>query len=382
MWDRILLVRGYIRYVDGVVAMTDGELAGAFVFEGSQEAFEELVNRHIGMVFNTCRRVAGDYHDAQDATQAVFATLAEQAGSLTSYRSLAGWLYSTAWNVSRRARSAKAVRARYERCAGPPPLIAEVASWSDEEVAELYRAMRMLPADCMHAVVLHHLKGMTVAQVAELTGWSVGTTASRLSRSRAAMRERLARRGIVAPAATLIAMLNAEHSVEARVCVTVPQMHLSLPTAGAAVASTSTMATQASIGVAASGVGLSMKWAMAACVMVSVGVGTAVAPHVRSISSTDGRRHSVAVSSSATVKSTAAGKESYDDDFYRSQGKLHSPNSWSGASNVPEPSMLSVFALGALALRRRRRRLRGAAATPLLESSETSPPATRSRSPS
>ena len=72
--------------------MTDGELAGAFVFEGSREAFDELVSRHVGMVFRTCRRVVGDYHDAEDATQAVFATLADRAGSLTSYRSLAGWL--------------------------------------------------------------------------------------------------------------------------------------------------------------------------------------------------------------------------------------------------------------------------------------------------
>src|SRR6187397_3200126 len=95
--------------------MTDGELAGAFADMGSRDAFDELVRRHIVMVFRTCRRVTGDHHDAEDAAQAVFGTLADRAATLTAFRSLAGWLYSTAWNVSCRFRSARATRARHER---------------------------------------------------------------------------------------------------------------------------------------------------------------------------------------------------------------------------------------------------------------------------
>ena len=53
----------------------------------------------------------------------------------------------------------------------------------DGEVAnELYRALEMLPADYRDAVVLHHLEGCTIQQVADVMGTSIGTTAARLSR--------------------------------------------------------------------------------------------------------------------------------------------------------------------------------------------------------
>src|SRR4051794_34168034 len=98
---------------------TDGDLLAAFASAAAEEAFAELVRRHGAMVFRTCRRIAGNRCDAEDATQAVFATLAAKAASLTGCRSVAGWLYNTAWHVAMRFRRAEHVRRRYERQAVP-----------------------------------------------------------------------------------------------------------------------------------------------------------------------------------------------------------------------------------------------------------------------
>ena len=52
------------------------ELLSEFVSTGRQEPFEEIVRRYAGMVFNVCYQILRDTHDAEDATQAVFLTLA------------------------------------------------------------------------------------------------------------------------------------------------------------------------------------------------------------------------------------------------------------------------------------------------------------------
>jgi hypothetical protein len=61
------------------VARNAQELLSEFVETGRQEPFEEIVRRYAGMVFNVCLGILKDTHDAEDATQAVFLTLAVQA---------------------------------------------------------------------------------------------------------------------------------------------------------------------------------------------------------------------------------------------------------------------------------------------------------------
>src|SRR5688572_3883862 len=159
------------------IAYSDGELAGAFAQGGANEPFDELVRRHSAMVFRTCRRVTGNYQDAEDAMQLVFAALADRAASLTSYRSLGGWLYSTAWYIARHVHRGDASRRRREIEATQRELrdaaSADVNGTDEESLRELYRALEMLPPDYRDVIVLHHLEGLTVEQVAEVMGCSI-----------------------------------------------------------------------------------------------------------------------------------------------------------------------------------------------------------------
>src|SRR5262249_50726748 len=78
MTDRFSqMVRQIQREAHG--GLSDRELLALFGRQGENAAFEELVRRHGAMLFGVCRRVAGSYHDAEDAFQATFCVLARKA---------------------------------------------------------------------------------------------------------------------------------------------------------------------------------------------------------------------------------------------------------------------------------------------------------------
>src|SRR5437870_6525774 len=90
---------------------TDGELLRAYADSRSEEAFGELVRRHLNLVYSAAlRRVNGDTHLAQDVAQSVFTDLARKAASLSGRAVLSGWLYTSAHFAA-----AKAVRAESRR---------------------------------------------------------------------------------------------------------------------------------------------------------------------------------------------------------------------------------------------------------------------------
>jgi len=89
----------------------DTQLLRIYAGAGSEPAFNELVTRHIDLVFSAAlRQVAGDTHLAQDVTQMVFADLARKASSLSRHQVLTGWLYQAT-----RVAAAKAVRTARRR---------------------------------------------------------------------------------------------------------------------------------------------------------------------------------------------------------------------------------------------------------------------------
>src|SRR6266498_879069 len=62
---------------------SDGELLRRYTETNSENAFAELVERHLNLVYSAAlRQVNGDAHLAQDVAQTVFADLARKAASL------------------------------------------------------------------------------------------------------------------------------------------------------------------------------------------------------------------------------------------------------------------------------------------------------------
>src|SRR6476660_1754397 len=92
--------------------LTDGQLLKDYISRREEAAMAALVRRHGPMVWGVCRRVLGNYHDAEDAFQATFLVLVRKAGSIASRESLANWLYGVAFNTARRAMAAALRRDR------------------------------------------------------------------------------------------------------------------------------------------------------------------------------------------------------------------------------------------------------------------------------
>src|ERR1700749_3769404 len=103
---------------------TDGELLRRYTSEHSEEAFQELVQRHIDLVYSAAlRQVNGDSHSAEDITQAVFTDLAAKAPKLGQHTSLTGWLYtSTRFAASTARRTENRRRAREQEAYAMNPL--------------------------------------------------------------------------------------------------------------------------------------------------------------------------------------------------------------------------------------------------------------------
>src|SRR4051812_6691814 len=78
----------------------DAELLRSYAESGSEDAFAELVRRHVDFVHSVAmRRGGGDVPPAKDVTQKVFIALAQKAPRLSKYPVLAGWFYQTAKNA-------------------------------------------------------------------------------------------------------------------------------------------------------------------------------------------------------------------------------------------------------------------------------------------
>jgi RNA polymerase sigma factor (sigma-70 family) len=98
----------------------DAELIERFVASYDGGAFACLVERHGPLVLGVCRRVLRNHHDAEDAFQATFLTLARKARHIRQRDALAGWLYKVAYHLSMKLRASAEKQRQSER--QPPPV--------------------------------------------------------------------------------------------------------------------------------------------------------------------------------------------------------------------------------------------------------------------
>jgi RNA polymerase sigma factor (sigma-70 family) len=183
----------------GAGATTDAQLLERFVKSRDEAAFEVLVWRHGGMVYNLCRRVLRQADAAEDAFQATFLTLARKAHTVYKREALGSWLYKVAYRAALDAR-----RAPPDPLPPKPPVTAggDEAIWN--EIREvLDEEINRLPEKLRAAFVLCCLDGLTNDEAARQLGCPKGTVDSRLARARERLRARLTRRGVGVPAAAL-----------------------------------------------------------------------------------------------------------------------------------------------------------------------------------
>ncbi|MEO3755075.1 RNA polymerase sigma factor [Streptomyces sp. B6B3] len=162
------------------------------VRSGDLDAFDEIYDAHVRVVFAHALRSTGDRHQAEDVVSLTFLEAwrlrDKLRGEVLSVRS---WLLGIATNVLRNtARSARRHRAALSRLppGGSAPDIAEevVGRIADaEQLAAAVRALNGLRRKEREVFTLCVWSGLSYPEAAAALGVPVGTVRSRLSRARA-----------------------------------------------------------------------------------------------------------------------------------------------------------------------------------------------------
>lgn len=196
----------------------DAILLRRYAETGAEDAFAELVRRHIDWVYSaSLRRVGGDAHLAEDVVQHVFIALARKADSVSRHPMLTSWLYTAARheaaNIVRSERRRKAREQEAHAMNTMPSALEPQPDW--HRVAPvLDQAIDALGARDRAALLLRFVERQAFADVGAALRITDDAARMRVNRALEKLRLELAKRGVVSTGAGLAATL-AGHSVGA-----------------------------------------------------------------------------------------------------------------------------------------------------------------------
>ncbi len=165
--------------------------------DGDERAFEILLLRYQGAVFNAVLRMVRQREEAADLTQTAFLKAYEQLKSFDPTHKFFSWLYRIAINE---AINSLKRRGRLE------PLDGEWAGSdrSPEDAllgADLSRhvqeALMRLSSDYRAVLILRHFEGCSYEEIAQIVGVPEKTVKSRLFSARQQLKELLEARGVL-----------------------------------------------------------------------------------------------------------------------------------------------------------------------------------------
>jgi RNA polymerase sigma factor (sigma-70 family) len=189
---------------------TDPELLAAFARTNSEDAFAELVRRHVNLVYSAAlRQVNGDAHLAQDVAQTVFTDLARKADSLSRRENLSGWLYTSAhFAAAKIVRTENRRRDREEKFMREPANeSAPAAEWETIRPA-LDDAMHELKESDREALLLRYFENRAFGEVGAKLGLNENAARMRVERALEKLRTIFTKRKI-AVSATFAAVISA-----------------------------------------------------------------------------------------------------------------------------------------------------------------------------
>ena len=171
---------------------------------GDEDAFGELVRRHLRSVYNLAYRSTGDVMEAENIVQETFARASAALSRLHGELSLRSWLLTIAVNLCRNwgrkasrqpaladpgARDAGG-ETDLERVADPAPEPLELLL-EDEARAGLEEALAALPLPYRQALILRYMEDLSYAELSRALGLPLNTVRSHLFRAKEHLRREL-----------------------------------------------------------------------------------------------------------------------------------------------------------------------------------------------
>lgn len=188
---------------------SDLELLRRYTKLCSQDAFAEIVQRYVNLVFTAAQRQTSSHDLAQEVVQSVFATLAQKASDIKPGAPLSAWLFlvtrRTALNLSRQERRRiTREQTAFELSAMNSPS----ADWRsvepllDEAIASLREADR-------DAILLRFFENKSLREIGSMIGLSEDAAQKRVGRAVEELRVFFGRQGIAVSAAALATDMSA-----------------------------------------------------------------------------------------------------------------------------------------------------------------------------
>lgn len=174
---------------------------------GDAGAFDRLVGKYQGRIYNLILKICANPDDAAELTQDTFVKIIENIEGFESRSSFYTWAFRIAVNLTlnyRKRRAAIGFSSLDAPVAGADeqarsalatvllddktPAPSDVAE--NRELCELVQnALGKLDDEHRTIIVLRDIEGMDYAQIADVLAMELGTVKSRLSRARAALRQ-------------------------------------------------------------------------------------------------------------------------------------------------------------------------------------------------
>ncbi len=158
---------------------------------GNDAAFSELVARRQNMVRNLLRRLSHDKASADDLAQQAFVQAWKNIRSLRSAEAFGGWLRRIVvhtWLQEARKSQVQTVSLDETEILPSQNSFPGVRMDLEQALAQLKNPERV-------CVVLSYNEGLSHAEIAETTGWPLGTVKSHVARGASRLRELLSAYG-------------------------------------------------------------------------------------------------------------------------------------------------------------------------------------------
>ena len=160
---------------------------------GELDAFETIVRARMDAVYRLTSAILGDEADARDAAQETFVAAWRQLPNLREPDRFEAWLQRVAVNAARMTLRARGRRGIREIPSSRVAVMADPAVGTGggrparDDAAILDAALAVLPVEQRSILVLHHLEGRSLAELAAMFEIPVGTAKSRLFAARRAL---------------------------------------------------------------------------------------------------------------------------------------------------------------------------------------------------
>jgi len=171
------------------------------IAERYKPAFKELFQRYAPVLLRMARRLAGRRFDAEEAVQEIMLRIWSRAGYFDPAKGKAkSWILKLAANVTINLTSSKIGKSAgreisdggetAERSCSlqPDPEICVQEKYENEHVLAV---LETLPDDLRQAVILRHIEGLGIEEIAEVMDCPPGTVKSRIFNGLRKLRELL-----------------------------------------------------------------------------------------------------------------------------------------------------------------------------------------------